>query len=234
MNKWVDAVHFLRSEGFKDSSIVDLLDEIRGIGLHQSHQVDAALFEYIDKVIISENRDLNLPINLYVRPSKSCQRSINKIVYALLEEKKIINISNSEVEKVFTDHPARLKESLGEDFLKAFHLELTDDAKDSNIRILFETHHTFTDGYSYLLAHEYEVLNHDEISLYQKLDCDLMIVASLESSVGSRMKLAIDSKLPLLCELFEETNFLDKFYYSDQLSVELKEKCKNATFQEAG
>ena len=233
MKKWVEAVHFLREEGFKDGSITDLLDEIRGIGLQKTHAVDDALFEYLDKVIISENRDLNTPMNLYVRPSKSCQKSINKIIYSLLEEKKIINIKATEVEKVFTDNPDQLKVALGEEFLKAFHLEIAAKPEDTNFRVLFDTHQAFEDGHSYLLAHEYEVLNHDEISRYQKLDCDLMVVASLESSVGSRMKLAIDSKIPLLCELFEETNFLDKFYYSDELSVELKEKCKSADYQEA-
>ena len=234
MKKWVEAVHFLRVEGFKDASIVELLDEIRGIGLHQGNDVEKALFDYLDKVIISENSDLNIPINLYVRPSKSCQQSINKIIYSVLEEKKIVGIKDSEIEKIFTDKPQKFKEAVGTGFLKGFHLELTSKPEESNFRVLFDTHLSFDDGYSYLLAHEYEILTHDEISLYQKLNCDLMIVASLESSVGSRMKLAIESKLPLLCELFEETNFLDKFYYSDQLSVELKEKCRQANLKEVG
>ena len=238
MKKWVDAVNFLKSEGFKDDSIVDLLDEIRGIGLHQSRAIEAVLFDYLDQVIISENRDIIIPMNLYVRPSKSCQNSINKIIYSLLEEKHRLNINDFESGhpyEIFTDKPLYFKEALGEDLLKAFNLEFTKNPEESNFRVLFDTHHyIFKNGCSYLLTHEYEILNHDEIALYQKLNCSLMVVVSLGSSVGSRMKLAIETKLPLLCELFEETNFLDRFYYSDQLSVELKEKSKNANFQEGG
>jgi len=233
MKSWVDVVRFLRSEGFKDQVIIELLDEIRGIGLHQGSKVEEAFFQYLDKVIISENHNLSTPVNLYVRPSKACQGSISKIIYSLLEEKKIINIQDREIEKVFTDKPVKFIDILGEDFLKAFHLEITKEVEESNFRVLFDTHHSFKNGNSYVLAHEYEHISRDEISLYQKLNCELMVVASLESSVGSRMKLAVETKLPLLCELFEETNFLDKFYYSDQLSVELQEKSKGFKFQEA-
>lgn len=233
MNKWVEAVCFLRSEGFVDQSITAILEEISGIGMHKTHGVEHALFEYFDKVIISENRDLALPINVYVRPYESCAQSISKIIYSLMEEKKIININDSVLEKVFTDNPDKLKASLGDDFLKAFHIEITTNHNESNFRVIFESNATFETGTSYLLTHENDNLKTEENLFYQSQACDLMIVASLESSVGSRVKLAIDSGLPLLCEIFEETNFLDKFYYSDQLSVELKEKVKSVNFQEA-
>jgi len=233
MNKWVEAVAFLRSEGFQDSSITSILEEIRGIGLHKTHDVDSALFEYIDKVLISENRDLRIPINVYVRSVSTCEKSLAKIIYALIEEKKIININNRDFERIYSDDADRLRQALGDDFLKAFHIELTKNHEESNFRVLFESSDSFEDGTSYLLMHVTDSLNENEKLFYQSQACDLMVVAGLESSVGSRVKLAIESGLPLLCELFEETNFLDKFYYSDQLSVELREKSKNLSYQRA-
>jgi|GEM_PF-3728495 len=232
MKNWVEAVHFLRSEGFKDISISEVLDEIRGIGMHHTHSVSAAVFEYIQKVVISVDKNINTPLNLYVRPSENSLRSVQKIIFSLLEEKKIINIDNSNFEKIYTDNPVKLKAILGEDFVKAFHLEISKDLKESNCRISFG-YKVFEDGRNYLLAHEHEVLTDKEISFYKKLSCKLMIVASLESSIGSRVKLSIETKLPLLCEIFEETNFLDKYYYSDQLLIELKEKSGALNYREA-
>ena len=232
MKNWVEAVHFLRSEGFKDISISEVLDEIRGIGMHHTHSVSAAVFEYIQKVVISVDKNIKKPLNLYVRPSESSLKSVQKIVFSLLEEKKIINIDNSNFEKIYTDNPGKLKALLGEDFIKAFHIEVTKNPKESNCRITF-AHEVFENGNNYLLANEHEVLTEKEIAFYKHLSCSLMIVASLESSIGSRVKLSIQTKLPLLCEIFEETNFLDKYYYSDQLLIELKEKSGALNYREA-
>lgn len=232
MKTWSEAVYFLREEGFTEQSIVKILEEIRGIKLHHLNPVDIALNNYFSKVLISEDKELDLPFTLYAGSTKKSRQGLKNIIYAMVEDKKI----NKEEQPlmIYSDKIEDLVASLSEDFIHAFNLNIVKSHNnETDINVIFSEDVNLKLENSYLLAHEFETFSDKRLSAISEENLGMIIVAGLQSSVGSRLRLSIDTGVPLVCEIFEDTNFFDKFYYSYQLIEELKERGMNENYKRA-
>lgn len=231
METWSDAVYFLREEGFTENTIVKILEDIRGIKLHQLNTVDTALNNYFSKVLISEEKELELPLTLYMGPTKKGRSGLKNIIYAMVEDKKINK--NEKPFMIYTDKIEDFISAASEEFIQAFNLNVVDAADETDINVIFSEDKNLQLENSYLLAHEFETVSEKRLSSLSIEQLGLIIVASLQSSVGSRMRLSVETGVPLVCEIFEDTHFFDKFYNSYQLIEELKERGLKGDYKRA-
>lgn len=222
METWSDAVYFLREEGFTEDSIVKILEDIRGIKLHQLNKVDTALNNYFSKVLIAEEKELDLPLTVYMGSTKKGRSGLKNIIYAMIEDKKINK--DEEPFVIYSDKIEDFISTVTEEFIQAFNLNIVDSKDETDLNVIYSEDEDLQLENSYLLAHEFEKISDQRQSLLSSHSLGLIIVASLQSSVGSRLRLSVETGIPLVCEIFEDTNFFDKFYNSYQLIEELKER----------